>query len=314
MASSSNSPHKGQSSSMPEQINSAVTVGGNAIHIVSNSVDDMVEGGTLGPDQATVRIISMSYVTNDYNGTVKPAAVVARAIFSPLDGSNENKDFDGNWSIGAVNENDASILNDGGAIGFSEASGKLHLKNNTNFADFQKSLKDTGWDPNVLNGPTGIHVLEGYEMVIKKIPQRTRDGMSAKNEKGFDKTIYTCLKITNQPGESKRAGASKSKPAATSASKPSPTSTKPSSTPPASSGSHDVIGTVKSILTDAANTSTLKDLQLSAFRHFKDGGMAVGEAQSLARTIDEKFIEDNSMEHGLDISGTGKEAIITLTA
>lgn len=258
----------------------------------------------------------MSYVTNDYNGTVKPAAIVARAIFSPLDGSNENKDFDGNWSMGQINENDAAIINDGGGVGFFESSGKLHLKNNTNFADFQRSLKDTGWDPNLLNGPTGIHVLEGYEMVIKKIPQRSREGMSAKNEKGFDKTIYTCLKINNIPGESKRAGAAKAKPATTAAAKPVAAASA-KATPPASSngsGSHDVIGAVKQILIDSANSTTLKDLQLSAFRHFKDDGMAVGEAQALARTIDEKFIEDNSMEYGLDIAGTGKEAIITLTA
>lgn len=301
---------------MPEQMNltTPVTVGGSAIHVVSNSVDDMVEGGALGPDQATVRITSMSYVTNDYNGTVKPAAVVARAMFTPLDGSNDNKDFDGQWSIGAVNENDAVIINDGGGVGFTETSGKLHLKNNTNFADFQKSLKDTGWDPNVLNGPTGIHILEGYEMVIKKIPQRKRDGMEEQNAKGYPKTMYTCLKLTSQPGESKRAGSTKAKPTAATTVPAAKSAGKPTATPASTNGhSHDLIAIVKSILSDGGNTSSLKDLQLSAFRHLKEEGMAVGEGQALARTIDEKFIEDNSMEHGLDISGQGKEAIITLT-
>jgi hypothetical protein len=303
---------------MPEAINSS-EINTSEMVVASNSVSNMVEGGGFGPDQATVRIISMSYISTDFNNTVNPKVFVAQAIFSPLDGSNDNKDFETQWSIGAVNEKEAAILNNGGTIGFTPSSGKTALKNNTNFADFQKSIKDGpfNWNDAVLDGPTGIHIMEGYEMVIKKIPQRTREGMSDKNEKGYAKTMYTCLKLTSQPGESKlvRAGAAKAKPATTTAAT-KPTAAVHAKTPPASSngsGSHDVIGAVKQILTDAANTSSLKDLQLSAFRHFKDGGMAVGEAQALARTIDEKFIDANSMEHGLDIAGTGKEAIITLT-
>lgn len=317
MASSSNFPHKGQGNqSMPEAINSS-EINSSDMVVASNSVSNMVDGGGFGPDQANVRITSMSYTSTDFNGTVNPKVFVAHAILSPLDGSNENKDFETQWSIGA-GEKEGAILNNGGVIGFSKSSGRTALRNNTNFADFLKSITDTGWNDSVLDGPTGIHIMEGYEMVIKKIPQRQREGMSDKNEKGYPKTMYTCLKLISQPGESKRAGAGSAaaKPATTTAAA-KPATAAPAKTPPASSngsGSHDIIGAVKQILTDAANTSTLKDLQLSAFRHFKDDGMAVGEAQALARTIDEKFIEDNSMEHGLDISGTGKEAIITLTA
>lgn len=300
---------------MPEQINS---VSAANIQVVSNSLDDFTVG-SFGPEQANVKFLSLSYVPFDYNGKQAQDPVIAvQVMCSPTDGSNENKDFEVEWTTGAKMA-DFSIINNGGAL--TPNGAKSTLNANSNWALFLKSLRDAGFsDFNLLNGEAGINYLATSEFTIRRVAQPKREGMKDQpTEGGRTPQYYTCLKIISLPGETKKGAGAKKTTAAPAASKPATASAKSSATPPTASsngsGSPDLVPIVKQILSDAGNTSTLKDLQLSAFRDLKDNhSKPVGEAQALARTIDEKFIEDNSMEHGFDITGTGKEAIITLTS
>lgn len=292
---------------MPEQMNSVAA----NVQVVSNSLDDFT-ASAMGPEQAKVRFKSLSYISFDYNGKRSQEPVVAvQAICEPLDGSNDNKDFDIIWTTGAK-MSEFGIINDGGAL--SPIGSRTSLNNNSNWALFLKSIRDAiaDFDFGLLNGDKGIGYLSSSELMLKRIAvhrQGLKQEASADSKDKENLQYYTCIRVESLPGQTvaKRAGSTAKKTAA-------PAASAPASKPTSNGHSHDLIAIVKSILSNGGNTSSLKDLQLSAFRHLKEEGMAVGEGQALARTIDEKFIEDNSMEHGLDISGTGKEAIVTLTA
>lgn len=291
---------------MPEQINSVAS----NVQVVSNSLDDFT-ASAMGPEQAKVRFKSLGYISFDYNGKRSQDPIVAvQAICEPTDGSNDNKDFDITWTTGAKMA-DFAIINDGGAL--SSTGSRTTLNNNSNWALFLKSLRDAvgDFDFGLLNGDKGIGYLSGSELMLKRISVK-REGL--KNEQGAadpgkeNLQYYTCLKVESLPSMTvaKRAGSTTKKTAAPAASAPA---TKPST----NGHSHDLIAIVKSILSED-NTLTLNKLQLSVYKNLKESrGMAVAEGMALAKTVDEKFIEDNSMEHGLDISGSGKEAIITLT-
>lgn len=271
-----------------------------SVERVSNSVDNMTSP-SIGPEQARVKVNSLSYISFDYAGTQAADPVVSvRAMCSPTDGSNDNKDFDVEWTTGAKMKDFAIIL-DGGAL--KPVGNRQTLNNNSNWAHFQRSLKDAGYDVNQFDGDSGICIFNGVEITIRKVPQPKREGLSEKNDKGFDKVFYTCLKLESLPGESGKVGgkATKAKLAAAAKSTSAPAAAKASaSTNGHAASSDDVMSAIEAIVKDSAGSIDLSGLKMSLFRHFKDAGKPVAECQKLAtESANEDFIIMQTMEKGL---------------
>jgi hypothetical protein len=267
------------------------------MQVVSNSVDNMTSPG-IGPDQATVKINSLRYISFDYNGTqAADPVIMARALCSPLDGSNDNKDFEIDWATGAKMK-DFAIVWDGGAL--SPVGGRTSLSNNSNFALFQKSLKDAGYDPNLWDQKgIGIWAADGIELIVKKVPQPKRDGLSEKNDKGYDKNYYTCLRLVSIPGESSKAGG-KAKAKANPAPKPAAATPAQAKASTNGHGSEDVVSVIEQIVKDAGGSTDLQALKMSLFRHAKEAGKPMNECQKLAtESATEDFIILQIMEKGL---------------
>lgn len=274
-----------------------ITQSTQQVQRISNSLDNMTSA-SIGPDQANCKVNSLSYILFDYNGTQAADPVVSvRALCSPTDGSNDNKDFEIDWTTGAKTKDFAIIL-DGGAL--SPVGSRMSLNNNSNWALFQRSLKDAGYDVNLFDGDAGIRIFDGAEIVVRKVPQPKREGLSEKNEKGYDKNYYTCLKLISLPGEAKKPGAKKTTAptAVKSTSSSAPTQAKASTN--GHSSSEDVMGAIEAVVKDSAGSIDLQSLKMSLFRHFKDAGKPVAECQKLAtESATEDYIVMQAMEKGL---------------
>lgn len=171
--------------------------------VFSNDLDDFVSSG-VGPDQATMRVLSSEFVAFDYGGTMKGSEVLAvRMTCEPLGGENDNKPFDIEWAVGPK-MTEVSIVNNGAFVVAAPGSSKVGFSPNSNWAHALKSLKAAGFATNLVNGPAGVGYFVGGEFTIKRVPQPKRDGIEEANTKGYPKTYYAFLKIDSLPGENKK--------------------------------------------------------------------------------------------------------------
>jgi hypothetical protein len=269
--------------------------------LVSNNVDNFVDSG-LGPDQADVKM-RFEYFSQDYGGTMANDPVLGvRAVCTPIDGSNENKEFEATWAVGPK-MSDCFIFADGGKVGRKSTD---HLSTKSVWASFQRSLKDI--DPmlsKLTDGPKGIKELDGIELTLKKIPTPALDGTENKNAKGFTRMHYTALKLIAAPGETKRAG-HKARPVAASTTGTASAASKATMGQPVNgngSGSADVVELIKQALTNANGSIPLKGasgLAKAVFLLAKNAGHSVGESNTFGtQASNENFLIEQSMEHDL---------------
>lgn len=265
-------------------IESTTSTSTSTVTRVKNSVDSMMSPG-IGPEQARVKITSLRYVSFDYNGALKDDPVIsARALCTPTDGSNDNKDFEIDWSTGAKMK-DFSIMDDGKWL--AATGSKASLTNTSNFALFQRSLKDAGYDVNQFDSDSGLATFDNAELTLRRIVVK-REGFQgsqhqaqqASGQTQRDNQYYTCLKIDSLPGESKKAGGTKK--TTTSSAKPATSAAPKAASNGTSNGSGDITSVIESIVRDSGGSTSLKDFKMSLFRHFKEEGKAVAECQKLA--------------------------------
>lgn len=185
---------------MPTPTNSQAPAGAPANLVpISNTFEKMTAAG-FGPEQADVEVLSSEYVAFDYNGKLPDPIIAVRWNCRPLGGENDGKDFTIEWGCGPK-AHDFAILNDGGAI--AALGSKQTLTNTSNWALALKSMVDAGFMDTSLDGPTGMGFFVGGQFTLRRIPQPQRSGLSDKNEAGFAKEYYTCLKVLALPGEKK---------------------------------------------------------------------------------------------------------------
>jgi len=290
---------------MPTQVNSSTSAPTDAeFHVLSNDLDDFISGG-IGPDQADVKI-RFEYVSWDYQGKTDPVLAV-KGTCTPIDGSNENKEFEVLWTVGPK-MSEINIVNDGGSV---SSKARTALTSTSLWALFLHSLKDIDPAiPKLPNGAKGIRELDGIECTIRRIKQPERDNIAAKNEKGYDRTYYTCLKLVAAPGETKRAG-HKAKPATTSN---TATSVKPAvAATNGKSASPDILEFIKTALANANSSIPLTGatgLAKAVFVIAKAAGQSTGEANNLGtQASNSDFLIEQSMEH--DLNWTVEGGVLT---
>lgn len=290
---------------MPEQVSSSIPQDVE-VRALSNSVDDMITPG-IGPDQSHCRVNICEYIHFDYAGSMKDDPVISVHMnLTPLDGSNDGKDFDIEWTVGPK-ASEVLIIDEGGKLA-PGPGGKGALSNTSNWANLQKSMKDASFDPALLNGPTGIRFLQSMEWVIRRIKQVERSGLDSKNSKGRDKEFYTCLKIEKMPGESKpttrRATGTSTRAAA---STPAPAQAATASTQAATNGasapSPELVGFIKSALESSGGSLKLSELGKLVFQAAKAAGKTGKEATDLGKlSMSPAFLDENPFENGWDHS------------
>lgn len=287
---------------MPTEVTSATAASPAAAPLIStpgevrrlsNSVDDMMTPG-IGPDQSDCRCLSMSYISFDYAGTMANDPVIAaKGTFLPLDGSNEGKEFEIEWTTGAKMA-EFAIVDDGGFL--APTASKNSLTNTSNWAYLQNSLKACSIETkNLLNGPRGIRGLEGIEWTLRRIKQPERQGLDAKNAKGRDKEYYTCLKVMVLPGEKKS-------PAARRTAAPKPAAAAPAAAAAASAPA--VNGAATSDLRDhviaalSANSGTINmaDLPKAVFKIVKATGANAKDAMETGNQATEDYLIEQQMD------------------
>jgi hypothetical protein len=275
----------------------------SGIKFVSNSVDDMHSPG-IGPEQALVRINSLRYCMFDYNGKMAHDPMIsARALCTPLDGANDSKDFEIDWTVGAKLA-DFAIMMDGKKLGV--VGSRVSLTNTSNFALFQQSLKSHAYDTNLFNGEEGLAAFDGAEIVVRRItvkrenmPNNREQGQAQQGAAPREDKYYTCLKIDKLPGEGKRPGGAKK---ATAASTPAAAKSAPAAKVAAASngngaGDYDAVAIINGILKDSAGSIEMKNLKLSLFNEFKKLGKPVAECQTLAKQYgSEDYLVSAAME------------------
>lgn len=254
--------------------------------LFSNSVENFVESG-FGPDQATIKVVSSEYSTNDYNGTMKnDPAIVVKWMCEPLDGSNEGKQFEVDWGVGPK-LSEVSIMNEGGHLAPGPGSSKSGLSKNSNWAHAQKALLDAGFDPKLLDGPQGVRYFVGGEFTIKKVPQPKREGIAEKNEKGFAKTFYTFLRIDQLPGEAKKGAAARKTNAAPKAQAAAPAQAQATSNGNGAGAEADATSLVAAALAANGGSLSLADLPKALFLAAKaaDPTKTAKENMAIAQAI-----------------------------
>jgi hypothetical protein len=283
---------------MPSQVGSTTT--DPEFRKLSNDVEDFVQGG-IGPDQADVSVV-FTYASFDYAGKMANDPVLAvKGTCTPLDGSNESKPFDIEWTCGGK-MSEVRIINDGGDV---ESKTKDNLAKGSNWALFQSALNDAagGNFTKIVNGPKGIRELDGIQVTIKRVkqPERQGAGFTDKNEKGYDRTYYTCLKVLQAPGESKpgRKAASKTAAVATTVS----TAKSPSAPSNGTSKLKEVYEYVAAVLDEASPSGSISltgpdGLAKAVYKLVKAEGGTSGEANSMGtQASSEDYLIDQSMEH-----------------
>jgi hypothetical protein len=291
---------------MPEKVtNSSASTDELEAHILSNDFNDFVAGG-IGPDQADVKV-NFEYVAFDYGGTrVNDPVLALRGTCTPTDGSNEGKEFTIDWTCGPK-MSDVNILNDGGSVS-SKVKGAFNPTSNQGL--FIKSLIDTGvYDPKMANGPKGIRELNGMEITIKRTKQPTRQGIEDKNEKGYDRTYYHCLKILSMPGEAKKAGRKGTNAVAPASAASAAPAAATASTPKASNGAasgsttKSALEYVKAALEASGGSIPLTGgdgLMKAVYKLVKADNGTTQEANSLGtQAAQEDFLIESSMENDL---------------
>ena len=287
---------------MPEQVNNSAP----ASEYISNALEDMVIG-SIGPDQADVRVNTCEYVSFDYAGTRANDPVIAVHMhLTPLDGSNEGKDFDAEWTVGPK-MTDFDIVNDGGNL---KPKGSRHtLSPSSNWAELLKAMGDCSFKSGeVINGPRGIRAIEGMEMTIRRIAQKEREGLEKKNDKGRALTFYKCLKITAMPGEKKAGtGSRRAAPAQTTASNASTSgqaqtsaSTTAAATNGNGSGSTAIVNFISQVLKENPGGVNIKDdLPRAVFKLAKAAGESAKGATEIGnKAKSEDFLYEHAMEQG----------------
>jgi hypothetical protein len=292
---------------MPTQVNSSSVSGSTdaEFHVLSNDLDDFISGG-IGPDQADVKI-RFEYISWDYQGKMTDSVLAVKGTCTPTDGSNENKEFEVTWTVGPK-MSEVNIINDGGNV---NSKARAALTSNSLWALFLHSLKDIDPAiPKMANGAKGIRELDGIECTIRRVKQPEREGLAAKNEKGYDRTYYTCLKLVAAPGETKRAG-HKAKPAANVA----VPGTVANAAKPATNGkgSPDILEFIKTALANANGSIPLTGatgLAKAVFVIAKAAGQSTGEANNLGtQASNSDFLIEQSMEH--DLGWTVEGGVLT---
>jgi|SRR5579883_418209 hypothetical protein len=295
---------------MPTDVSNTSAVPG-AINRISNSLDDMHAPG-IGPDQSDCRVKVISYVSFDYAGKYKDDPFIAvKATCEPLDGSNEGKDFDIEWTTGAK-ASDYAIVDDGGYL--TPTGAKSSLTNTSNWALLQRSLKDASFNLALLNGDRGIRALEGIEWTVRRIPQPKRDGIANQDPSAREQKYYTCLKIIALPGEKKPAAARRApaKPAAAPAA-PAPTSAPaPAAAASNATGDAQIAQFVISALAASGGTLALADVAKAVFQQAKAAGLSARDSsESGKKAATEDFLIEQGMETSAWVFDNG---VVTATA
>jgi hypothetical protein len=147
---------------------------------LSNELDSFVTGGLYPGGKG--RIVTLKYVTWDYNGKQPPDSQVAvYCLFRPEDGSNDGKDVEVYWSVGAAKEMQPSP-NGGHLI---PTGTKAGIGESCNWHQVLKAFVDQcGLPKGVLDGDKGITILENTEAVLSRVPQKQRDNLPGVAEGG----------------------------------------------------------------------------------------------------------------------------------
>lgn len=293
---------------MPEQISNAADH--NAAGFISNALEDMTQG-SIGPEQSDCRINVCEYVKFDYAGKFANDPFIAvHASCTPLDGSNEGKDFDIEWVTGAK-YSEFNIVNDGGNL--AATGSRSSLSSGSNWALFLKAMADCSFKSESLNGPAGIRSLSGLECTVRRVKQPTREGLADKNESGRDKTYYTCLKITAMPGEAKKGQGTRRAAIPTHQAQASTSATAPASSSavvpaPASTGANghspSLVGFVSAALAESNNSIKVSDLGRAVFKLAKaaGGGSAKSYTDLGTLAMSDDFLYEHAMEQGWTIA------------
>ena len=278
---------------MPEEVSTSVS---NAVlgelRAVSNALENMITPG-FGPDQSHCRVNVCEYVSFDYNGTLKDDPIVAIHMnLSPLDGSNDNKDFDIEWGTGAK-MSEFAIIDDGGKL--APISKKSALANNSNWALCLRSMADAAFNSATLDGPRGVHHVESMEWHIRRIKQPERSGLDPKTAKGRDKEYYTCLKIEKMPGE--KGSSSPARRAATPKPAVSPgTSVAASASASNGTGATNVIQLIKDAVAGAGGSMAISDLAKAVFKAAKASGLPGPDCTAAGKSVTASYLDEQAFE------------------
>ena len=314
---------------MPEYVGSApvsnVTGGGMSTGFVSNDFDDFVAGG-IGPEQADCRVNVCEYTKFDYNGKLANKPIIAVHMnCTPLDGSNDGKDFDVEWPMGAE-FSDFHIVNEGGNL--QPVGAKTVLSPNSNWGLLLSSAKQATFDTKVLNGPRGIRHMEGMEWTIRRVaqPSDKRQGLSAieKDPQAKDTKMmyYTCLRIMRLPGETGRTAAAGPRPVAPAQAAPvppppppprangpvavpNPPAASPSTSAPSAAAAMvatDLAGFVTAALAANGGLKIADDLARAVFQQVKGAGNSNKVAMETASLVTEEWVYENAMLHGWKVN------------
>jgi hypothetical protein len=225
---------------------------------LSNSIDDFVQSG-IYPGGSGI-VTAFHYQLWDYDGKQAPDSVCAvHLTLTPTDGSNENKPVEIYWSVGP-----ASDFQPDHTGGFLLSSTRSAMSNSSNWADVNDRFKNTcGLDPAILNGPTGIRVMENGEMTLTTVDQKKRDNLNDDQpQEGGQKRKRTILVPTRFKGAWEKGGARRTAPTPAVA-KPGPISV-PTTTTAApvsnNNGSFDVSSALSDIILEAGGVIPVKDI------------------------------------------------------
>lgn len=280
---------------MPEQVNNA---GARDSGYVSNALENMVMG-SIGPEQSDCRVNVMEFVKFDYAGKYANDPFIAvHAACSPLDGSNEGKDFDVEWVTGAK-YSDFEIVNDGGSL--TPKGSKSALSSGSNWALLLHSAEDCAFKSATLDGARGIKAMETIEWTLRRIAQPERAGISNKNDSGREKTYYSCLKISKMPGEKGTTRRPQQAPAASTSSAPATTAATAGGN--GAGGDDSIIGFIKAALAENGNRLNIAvDLPKAVFKQAKPTHGAKGATDMGTKAKSEDFLYEHAMEQGWTIA------------
>lgn len=276
---------------MPSDSTQQVTgPGGQQLKLVSNAIEDFTSGG-FGPEQADVRILSAEYIAFDYGGRMKDDPVLAvKMNLLPLDGSNNGKEFEANWTTGGK-MSEFSIVNNGGHVAVLGSKENLGLT--SNWGLFLESLKNCSFPSSINQGQNGILAMAGMEMTIRRVKQPVREGMKnqSQDQEKDNKQYYMCLKLTTLPGEQgKKKSATRAKANGAAAPAASAPAAAPAQANGTTSASGDTISYISAALAANDNKIPMSLLQAAVFKAGQASGLPVKSCMELSRTITEDFI------------------------
>lgn len=184
--------------------------------------DQMIQAGLMDDFDGLVQ--KARFVPFDYNGTIDPPVLGVQLTIKPDDGDA----FEQTYSAGDLNnfvpsmdgihpcDLDSEDAEDHEGIYALRVGKKDGLNNNSNFAQFQTALIESGFDPDQLQ--PNVDSLEGLYGHWNRIPQKKRSGIQQaapeEGQKARNKDVLVITEIKDAPAATGKKTAPSAKPVA----------------------------------------------------------------------------------------------------